>query len=300
MARLRSEMEAIIARYSSRHPGAATPVPGLHVGRFVAPVPPMSHVAEACVCVCVRGARSLSLGDAVYAHDQDRFLLSSIGLPAIVAIERASPKHPYTALRIDLDSNLAREVLTNLDSRSAGAPLEPGLSFGQIDYPFLDALARLVRLIESPEDIPFMSGLVHREILYRLLSGPSGARLRQIVRLDSQGNRVARTAAWLRTHYRERITIERLATIAGMAPSTLHRHFHELTNMSPLQYQKHLRLHEARRRLLDDGENVASTAFEVGYESSTQFIREYSRLFGRPPLRDVKALRATGERPRVI
>jgi AraC-like DNA-binding protein len=245
------------------------------------------------VCLCVRGKRQLAFGDTAVSHAEGQYLLSTVGLPAIVSIEDASPSNPYTALRIDIDLDIARQVMADIDFSDVRPVAESCIAFGTIDRPLMDAVARLVRLIETPDDIAFMSGLVHREILYRLLLGPAAHKLRHVVRLGSQGHRVARAASWLRTNFRERLKIETLAEVAGMGVSTLHRHFHDLTGMSPIQYQKHLRLHEARRVMLE-GVDVGSAAFGVGYESSTQFIREYRRLFGAPPLREISALRARG------
>jgi AraC-like DNA-binding protein len=252
-------------------------------------------MAEASVCLCIRGSRKLTVGEGEYVQTENEYLLSTLGLPAIVAIPDASLVNPYTALRIEIDLDLARQIMADIDVEGVRPnQAEACLSFGRLDPPFMDAVARLVRLIEAPTDISFMSGLLHREILYRLLAGPGGQRLRQIIRRDSQGHRVAKAAAWLRSHFRDNLKIEQLATIAGMGVSTLHRHFQELTGMSPLQYQKQLRLHEARRQMLNDDVDVGTTALNVGYESSTQFIREYRRLFGQPPLRHVNALRAGG------
>jgi AraC-like DNA-binding protein len=298
---LRIEIEAIIERYSKVSASYETAIPGLHVARITERVEPTTHLAEASVCVCVRGSRELTVGETMWAQKEDQFLLSAIGLPTIIAIDDASAAKPYTALRIDLNLDLARQVMADIDLQGVTvAPSASSLSFGPINRDFLDAVARLVRLIEAPNDASYMSDLIHREILYRLLSGPSGYRLRQIVRLGSQGHRVAKAVTWLRNHFQERLKIEQLAAIAGMGISTLHRHFHELTGMSPIQYQKHLRLHEARRLMLDDSCDVSSTATSVGYESSTQFIREYRRLFGAPPLRDIKALRAKGGHQQVV
>jgi AraC-like DNA-binding protein len=292
---LRSEIEAIIARHVTTATGYETPVPGLHVGRLTTPLPPTTHIAEASVCVGVRGARKLILGEAGFVQLEGDYLLSTVGLPTIVTIPDVSEDKPYTALRIDIDLDLARQIMAEIDVDSAPAThSETGLSFGRVDPDFLDAVARLVRLIETPQHVAYMSGLLHREILYRLLTGASGHRLRQIVRFGSQGHRVARATNWLRAHFREPLKIDALARIAGMGVSTLHRHFHELTGMSPLQYQKQLRLHEARRLMLDGNSDVGTAALAVGYESSTQFIREYRRLFGEPPLRDIKALRVRG------
>jgi AraC-like DNA-binding protein len=276
-------------------------VSGLQVARITRPIPPTTLLTETCVCICVRGSRKLTICDSVYVHDEKRYLLSAVGLPTIVTINTASPDSPYTALRIDLDLDLARQVMAEIDvQREDIAQPASYLSFGVIDRDFLDAVTRLVRLIEAPKDASFMSSLIRREILYRLLSGPSGHKLRQIVGLGSRGHRVVKSVTWLRTHFRQRLKIDKLAAVAGMGVSTLHRHFHEITGMSPIQYQKQLRLHEARRQMLDESADVGSAALNVGYESSTQFIREYRRLFGAPPLRDIKSLRARGAYFRII
>jgi transcriptional regulator GlxA family with amidase domain len=205
--------------------------------------------------------------------------------------------HPYIGLRIDLDLDLARQVMADIDVQAPDVVLpESPLALGRIEPALFDAVARLVRLIEAPQDVGFMSGLIHREILYRLLQSPAGRKLRLIVQLGAQGNRVAKAVSWLQSHFRERLRVGQLADIAGMAQSTLYRHFQELTGMSPIQYQKRLRLHKARHLMLEGRLDVGSAALSVGYESPTQFVREYRRLFGESPLRDVKALRADGRR----
>jgi transcriptional regulator GlxA family with amidase domain len=165
------------------------------------------------------------------------------------------------------------------------------LAIGELSVPLLDAVLRLVRLIEAPSDIPILGQLIQHEILYRLAIGPKGNRLRQIVRLGSKSHGVAKVIAWLREHFAEKLQIAQLADQAGMGVSTLHRHFSQPTSMSPIQYQKHLRLHEARRVLVAEGVDAATAAVRVGYESVSQFNREYRRLFGEPPRRDVNGLK---------
>lgn len=249
----------------------------------------------------IRGSRSITVGDAVFTQDEQTYLLSTVGLPSIVAIADASPAKPYVAVRIDLDLDLARQVMAEIDVQAPDASLpESPVSLGRIEPELLDAVVRLVRLLETPRDVAFMSSLLHREILYRLLSGPAGRKLRQIVQLGTHGNRTAKVVTWMRSHFREPLRIEHLADVAGMAESTLHRHFRELIGMSPIQYQKSLRLHEARHLMLERGLDVGSASLSVGYESPTQFIREYRRLFGKPPGRDVKALRANGRIQQVL
>jgi transcriptional regulator GlxA family with amidase domain len=165
------------------------------------------------------------------------------------------------------------------------------MAIGVSSVELLDACLRLVELLDSPQDIPFLGGLIQREIIYRLLRGPQGKNLRAIATLGEQSQRTAKAVAWLRANYSKPLRVEELASVARMGVSTLHHHFRSLTAMSPLQYQKHLRLHVARERMLNEGLDAASAAFEVGYESASQFSREYSRFFGQSPMRDVKAIR---------
>jgi AraC-like DNA-binding protein len=246
------------------------------------------------MCVCIRGQRRVSVGETVVFYDENQIVLTAIDRPTVFAIPHASVQKPYTALRIDLDLDLARQMMAHIDINECNVAPNPSELAAAVTPELLDCLLRLTRLIERPSEIAVLADLIHREILYRLLSGPAGNSLRQIARLGSQAQRVSKVVAWLREHFRGPLRINQLAKTAGMGVSTLHRHFHELTDMSPIQYQKRLRLHEARRLMLEESYEVGTAALDVGYESSTQFIREYRRLFGEAPLRNVKALRATG------
>jgi transcriptional regulator GlxA family with amidase domain len=171
------------------------------------------------------------------------------------------------------------------------------MAIGEATVEFLSPCCRLVDLVNTPQDIPFLSGLIQREIVYRILRGPEGARLRAIATLKDQSHRTAKAIAWIRANYAKPLRVEDLAEIAGMGVSTLHHHFRALTALSPLQYQKQLRLQAARGLMLLNGLDAASAAFEVGYESTSQFNREYSRFFGQPPMRDIRTLRAPGAPP---
>ena len=199
-------------------------------------------------------------------------------------------------LMLKLEMPAVREILSqqefHLREESADAR---GMAVGVTSLELLDACSRLVDLLDTPQDIPFLSSLIQREIVFRLLRSPQGKHLRAIATLGEQSHRTAKAVEWLRTNYAKPLRVEELATMARMGVSTLHHQFRSLTAMSPLQYQKQLRLHVARERMLNEGLDAASAAFEVGYESASQFNREYSRFFGQPPMRDVKARRVVHE-----
>ena len=204
----------------------------------------------------------------------------------------ASEELPFLCLLLKFEMPIVRELLSREDVHVPVEPSDnPAMVMGATTVELLSACCRLIELLDKPQDIPFLSGLIQREIIYRILRGTEGARLRAIATLGDQSQRTARAIAWLRTNYSKPLRVEDLAQMAGMGVSTLHHHFRTLTAMSPLQYQKHLRLHAARGRMLMDGLDAASAAFEVGYESPSQFNREYSRFFGQPPMRDVRTLR---------
>jgi AraC-like DNA-binding protein len=205
----------------------------------------------------------------------------------------ASEEVPYLCFLLKLEMSIVRELLSREEIQVTEAPSDsPAMATGEITVELLSACCRLVELLDHPQDIPFLSGLIQREIIYRILQAPAGARLRAIATLGDQSQRTAKAIAWIGANYAKPLHVEYLARIAGMGVSTLHHHFRALTAMSPLQYQKQLRLHAARGRMLIDGLDAASAAFEVGYESASQFNREYSRFFGQPPMRDIRTLRS--------
>ena len=190
---------------------------------------------------------------------------------------------------------MVRELLAHEEIHIVEPPSDsPAMSLGETTPKLLDACCRLVDLLNSPQDIAFLSSLVQREIVYRILRGRAGARLRAVATLGDQSHRTAKAIAWITANYAKPLRVEELAQLANMGVSTLHHHFRMLTSMSPLQYQKHLRLQSARSLMLNNGLDAASAAFEVGYESPTQFSREYSRFFGQPPMRDIRALLSPG------
>jgi AraC-like DNA-binding protein len=226
-----------------------------------------------------------------YDYDSKRFLVASVDLPALSQVTEASPERPYLCMVLRLDLQRIADLMTEMRLSTFNAmPSGRGFAIGAPSEPLFGAAARRVRLLDTPADIPILAPLVEQELLYRLLTGEQGATLRHIASGDSQTNRVAKAIGWLKNHYFEPLRVEELAQRVNMSVSSLHHHFKEVTALSPLQYQKQLRLHEARRLLVRQSGDVSTIALMVGYESSSQFSREYSRLFGAPPLRDMAQL----------
>lgn len=268
-----------------------TAVPGLSVHRRNAPSPCNPTTYEPSLAVFVQGRKRVNMGGTIYLCDESTFLLTSVDVPVVSQVF-ASEEVPYLALRLGLEMPLVREIISREDlAEPAGPHQTRGIAVGKSTPELLSACSRLMDLLETPEDITFLSNTIQREIVYRLLRGPQGERLRAIATSGDQSHRTAKAIAWLRSNYMKPLRVEELAEVARMGMSTLHHHFRALTAMSPLQYQKQLRLVAARERMLIEGMDAASAAFEVGYESASQFNREYKRFFGQPPVRDVKARR---------
>ena len=295
---LRRELAGKIALFVGPAENRATEIPGLSLHRRTSVTAPCSMTYQPGVTVIAQGRKRVELGRTAFLYDSSRFLLTSIDLPVVSRVIQASAAMPCLALSFKLDMAVVRELLAREEIHVAGAPPgSPGMATAVTTAPFLNACIRLVDLLRTPQDIPFLSGQIQREIIYRILQGAEGARLRSIATLGEQSHRTAKAVAWIRSNYAKPLRVEDLADLAGMGVSTLHHHFRALTAMSPLQYQKHLRLQAARARMLIEGVDAASAAFEVGYESASQFSREYSRFFGRPPMRDVRTLRSPTAQP---
>ena len=296
---LRAELARKIALFMGSAEKRITDIPGLTLVRRTARTAPCSMTYEPSVTVIAQGRKRVDLGRTTFICDASQFLLTSVDLPVVSRVIEASEEVPCLALSLKLEMPVVRELLSREEMHVAEAPSDsPGMATGETTVEFLSACCRLVDLLDTPRDIPFLSGLIQREIVYRILHSAEGARLRAIATLGEQSHRTARAIAWIRANYVKPLRVEDLAEIAGMGVSTLHHHFRVLTAMSPLQYQKHLRLRAARGRMLMDGLDAASAAFEVGYESASQFNREYSRFFGQPPMRDIRTLRSPGAPPR--
>ena len=248
---------------------------------------------EPSVTVIAQGRKRVELGRSTFIYDESRYLLPSVDLPIVSQVIEATEEVPCLAMSLRLEMPVVRELLSREEIQVAEAPCNsPAMATGETTLEFLSACCRLMDLLDNPKDIPFLSGLIQREIIYRILRGAEGTRLQAIATIGDQSHRTAKAVAWIRANYAKPLRVEDLAQIAGMGASTLHHHFRLLTAMSPLKYQKQLRLQAARGRMLVDGLDAASAAFEVGYESASQFNREYSRFFGQPPMRDIRTLRS--------
>ena len=295
---LRAELASKIAASMGTAENRATEVPGMTLHRRTVPTAPCSATYEPGVTIIAQGRKRVDLGRNTFIYGESQYLLTSIDLPIVSQVIQASQKAPCLALSLKLEMPMIRELLSREEIQVAQAPADsPAMATGEATVEFLTACCRLIDLLDTPQDIPFLSGLIQREIIYRILRGPEGARLRAIATLGDQSHRTAKAIAWIKANYAQPLRVEDLAQIAGMGVSTLHHHFQAMTAMSPLQYQKQLRLQAARGRMLVDGLDAASAAFAVGYESASQFNREYSRLFGQPPMRDIRTLRSPGASP---
>jgi len=292
---LRAELALKVARFIGSAENLTTTIPRVSLHRRNAPTAPCPATYEPGVTVIVQGRKQVEFGQRTLTYDPARYLLTSVDLPIISRVVEASERVPCLALVMKLDMSIVREFLGREEFHLVDPPaVNTGMSVGETTVEFLSACCRLVDLLDAPQDIPFLGGLIEREIVYRILCGPEGARLRAIATLGDQSHRTAKAIAWIKANYAKPLRVEELAQVAGMGVSTLHHHFRTLTAMSPLQYQKQLRLQAARARMLGDDIDAASAAFEVGYESASQFNREYSRFFGKPPVRDIRALRSPG------
>lgn len=291
------ELAALIARLVTTDGMHETAIPRLALIHSCRPTEPLHALHEPALCIIVQGSKQVILGDQIHLYDRSHYLVVSVDLPVVGQVLDATDAAPYLCLRLDLDPvqlgalllETKPEIGDVTDSVRFGA--SPGLAVNAAAPELLDAALRLVRLLETPRDIAVLAPLAEREILYRLMHGEQAARLRQIATAESRMQQVNRAIGWIKQNYARGFSIETLASEARMSPSALHQHFKAVTAMSPLQYQKQLRLQEARRLILGKALDAASAGFEVGYDSPSQFSREYRRLFGAPPLRDVARLR---------
>ena len=287
-----SELQQLISRHCNAG-RVVTKIPRVSLVRADAPSIPVQVLYQPLLCVIAQGSKRAMLGDAVFEYNAAQYLVVSLDLPVSGAVHEASPEKPYLAFALSLDPAMLASMLLEMSERADYASPTAAMAVSPITSELLDPVVRLLRLLDEPRDIAMLAPLLEREILYRLLTGEQGAMLRQIALADSRVSQVSRATDWIRRNYSQPFSMETLAQVASMSSSSLHRHFKAVTNLSPLQYQKQIRLQEARARLLSQQGDAATIGLAVGYESPSQFGREYSRLFGAPPGRDAARLRGT-------
>lgn len=281
-----AELASVIARHTQEPGMFASEVPRLSLIRGHAPTEPVPAVYEASLCLIAQGAKRVSLGEHSVVYDAAHYLVVSVDLPLVGHVLQASPAQPYLCCKIDLDMAALADLVVAQGGPGAQAGL-PALAVYPGDPGLVDAACRFVALLDTPGDIAMLAPLIERELLYRLLAGPHGAMLRHIAAGDSHLRQVSRAIATIRSAFDKQLRIREIADAAGMSESSLHAHFKAMTRMTPLEYQKQLRLQEARRLMLAEGASAGSAGFAVGYDSPSQFSREYRRLFGAPPRRDI-------------
>ncbi|WP_433692971.1 AraC family transcriptional regulator [Herbaspirillum seropedicae] len=287
---MQQELLQLLEHYTTGVEGMLeTAIPNMEIYRITCPSGPKHAVQKPVFAVIAQGSKRIFVGDEIYEYDPMHYLVASVDLPVVGKVMVTSPDEPYLGLRLELDTQEIGELIGDENLPAAAQVSEGaarGLYVNRLDVDLLDAVLRLLRLQERPADVPILAPMIRREILYRLLMNGQGALLRQTVLQDSQMNRVAKAIRLIKEGYDQALRIDDIARDVHMSVSSLHHHFKLVTAMSPLQYQKNLRLQEARKLILTADASVATAAHRVGYESSSQFSREYSRLFGAPPLRD--------------
>ena len=286
-----TELSALIDRHVVGTGICSTAMPHLSLIRADAPSTPTPAVYEASLCLIAQGSKRVSIGEHSVVYDAAHYLLVSVDLPLVGHVLDASPERPYLCCKIDLDAAILADLMASEGGGVARTDL-PVLGVYPGDPDLIDAACRLVGLLDRPDTIRALAPLIEREILYRLLTGPHGPMLRHIATAGSHLNQVSRAIAAIRRRFDAPIRIDDVAAEAGMSSSSLHVHFKAITRMTPLEYQKQLRLQAARRLMLAEGATASTAGFAVGYESPSQFSREYRRLFGAPPRADIERLHA--------
>ncbi|HKB89113.1 MAG TPA: AraC family transcriptional regulator [Opitutaceae bacterium] len=296
MKDLRSELAKIINLFSPGEGLHESPLSGTYCIKVSQPGPRTKRRWGAALCIIVQGSKEIILGREIYRCDEAHYIATPIDLPVTNRVFSAMPEKPFLCLKIDFDPLILSEVAAQLEK---GFPKEmenslPAVFIGKAGDRMLDAAIRLGKLFRTPEDAPVLGPLVIKEILYHLLNGADGPAIRQFVRSGSNMHKIFQAIYSLRSELDDDVDVAALSKAANMSRSAFFKHFKEATAMSPIQYQKRLRLLEARRLMTDEGETAEGSAFKVGYNSASQFSREYSRMFGNPPLRDTVKIKKTG------
>lgn len=271
-----------------------TDIPGLNLSRWNSPTPPASYTLNPSICLIAQGTKRVIVGEEAHTYDANHFLISSVDLPVIANIIEASEDAPYLGLILELDLQEISQLIVDSEfSFNHDKEAQSGIAVGELSGSLLDAFIRLMALLDEPETIKILAPVIKREIFYRLLMTEQGVRLNQLVTAGSHSHQISKAIDWLKNNFVKPLSVGDLASYSGMSKSAFYTHFRSMTAMTPLQFQKKLRLNEARRLMLTENLDAMATTFKVGYESPSQFSREYSRLFGAPPSKDIKALRET-------
>jgi AraC-like DNA-binding protein len=292
--RLLDDLGALVMRHTVPDGRTVFPMPGVVLMASDRPTPPMVEMTEPMLAVVIQGGKCVCLGETVYDYRAGQYLVVSIDLPLQAHVSVADSDAIYLGLGFSLRPEVIASLLLDMETPYSTRRAKPGIGVSDLSEDLVEALIRLVRLVERPDDVPVLAASIEREIIWRLLNGPQGGLVRQMGLADSRIAQVNRAIRWIRKHYNEPLCVSELARVADMSVTSFHRHFRSITSMSPLQYQKHLRLQTARSQLRTTADDVAVVGFTVGYESTSQFSREYRRMFGLSPGRDGRQLRIGG------
>ncbi|MFB5675200.1 AraC family transcriptional regulator N-terminal domain-containing protein [Paenibacillus terreus] len=288
------QLALLISRHAPSNGTHQTAVPSLKLMYAAQPSEPMESVYKPSICVVAQGAKMALLADETYRYDPSSYLVTSVELPIIGRIIEASPEIPYLSLKLSFDADVILDIVKEMNDPEL-IPVEAsrGITVSRTSPELLEALVRLIQLLDAPQDIPIISPLVIREILYRVLQSEQGVLFHQFAISGSHAHNIAQAIQLINRQYNRPLLVEQLAKSVNMSTSAFHKHFKRVTAMSPLQYQKTVRLQEARRLMLTESVQATEAAYRVGYESPSQFSREYARMYGRPPMVDVQELRGT-------
>ncbi|HCG8757677.1 AraC family transcriptional regulator [Vibrio parahaemolyticus] len=286
------KLAKLIDRWTGNANQYDTPISGLRFSRWTTPTPPTSYTHNPSICLIAQGRKRVLLGEESFIYDANHFLISSVDLPIIANIIEASEEQPYLGLIVELDlTEISQLIIDSELAFTQSKEAQKGIAVGELSESLLDAFVRLAELLDEGQNIKILAPIIKREIFYRLLMSEQGTRLHQIVTAGSHSHQIAKAIDWLKNNFVKPLSVGDLASYTGMSKSSFYTHFRSMTSMTPLQFQKKLRLSEARRLMLTENLDAMAATFKVGYESPSQFSREYSRLFGAPPSKDIKSLR---------
>ncbi|ENL1285317.1 AraC family transcriptional regulator [Vibrio parahaemolyticus] len=286
------KLAKLIDRWTGNANQYDTPISGLRFSRWTTPTPPTSYTHNPSICLIAQGRKRVLLGEESFIYDANHFLISSVDLPIIANIIEASEELPYLGLIMELDLTEISQLIVDSElAFTQSKEAQKGIAVGELSESLLDAFVRLAELLDEGQNIKILAPIIKREIFYRLLMSEQGTRLHQIVTAGSHSHQIAKAIDWLKNNFVKPLSVGDLASFTGMSKSSFYTHFRSMTSMTPLQFQKKLRLSEARRLMLTENLDAMAATFKVGYESPSQFSREYSRLFGAPPSKDIKSLR---------